>query len=587
MERPGPDAHVEAVVARYRTVAVLVVFAVTTSTWVGWATGIEPLTRIYPGWPPMTPWTAVWLGALGAAILLQSGDPRPARMWAGRGLAAIVSVLTVAVLAEYVTGGAFGLDRVWFAEAVRLWQWPRPGRPSPQTSSAILLLAVVAALIRVDRWDRGTRLAWPICVAGAASIPFITIGAYLFDALALVGVTPSAGEAISTASSLLLLVAAVSLARVDRFPLGWLLARPDWRSLVRLMCILGGFPIVVALSRPAFLALGVGAQAEWTFSILLGTVIVGAVTFYFSQREQKLLIEKQLVSKERADAEMRYRILADNAVDIVIHLRGGDVAWVSPSVEAALGGPAQQWTGAGLRRRIHPDDRDTLATALQRIAGGEAVLHRFRVRAIDEEYHWVHGHGKPYVDAEGNTDGLIAALRIVDDQVEAEQRLERLARFDTLTGLANRAEAIGRLEAALEQPRRPGTGVGVLFCDVDYFKEINDTWGHGIGDAVLATLAARIRASVRQGDTVGRTGGDEILILLPGVHSIDEVAEIAEKIRCRAAEPIQVSEQMIRATLSIGATIALPGEPVSSITARADAAMYKAKSGDKNTVIRV
>jgi diguanylate cyclase (GGDEF)-like protein/PAS domain S-box-containing protein len=584
MDSSGPGAHLEATVTRYRTGAVAVVLAVTASTWAGWATGIEPLTRIYPDWPPMTPWTAVWLAAVGAAILLQAGQPSRPRVWAARGLVAAVVALTVAVLVEHATGASFGLDRVWFGQAVQMQQWPRPGRPSVQTTTAVLLCAVGAGLIRVERW---TRLIWPMSVLGAGSIPFVTIGAYLFDALALVGVTPSTGQAISTASALLLLVAATSLARVDRFPLGWLLARPDWRSLVRLACILGGFPIVVALSRPTFLALGVGEHAEWTFSILLGTVIVGAVTFYFSQREQKLLIEKELVSKERADAEMRYRILADNAVDVVVHLHDGEVAWVSPSVEAALGGPSHRWTGSGLRRRIHPDDRDTLAAALRRIAGGEAVLHRFRVRAVDEEYHWIHGHGKPYVDAEGNTDGLIAALRIVDDQVEAEQRLERLARFDALTGLANRAEAIGRLEAALQQPRNPGTGVGVLFCDVDYFKEINDRWGHGIGDAVLATLAARIRACVRQGDTVGRTGGDEILILLPGVHDLDEVAEIAEKIRCRAAEPIQLSESTVRATLSIGATVALPGEPVSSITARADAAMYQAKSGDKNTVIRV
>lgn len=584
MDSPGLGAYLEAAVARYRTAAVLVVLAVAAAAWVGWATGIELLTRIYPDWPPMTPWTAVWLATLATAILLQSGHPSRARVWVGRGLAVAAGALAAMVLAEYVTGGSFGLDRVWFGEAVRTRQWSWPGRPSPQTSSAVLLLAAAAALIRVDRW---TRPVWPVCVVAAGSIPLVSVGAYLFDALALVGVTPSTGQAISTASALLLLVAATSLARVDRFPLGWLLARPDWRSLVRLACILCGFPIVVALSRPTFLMLGVGEHAEWTFSILLGTLIVGAVTFYFSQREQKLLIEKQLVSKERTAAEIRYRILADNAVDIIVHLRDGEVAWVSPSVEAALGGPAQRWTGPGFRRRIHPEDRDTLAIALQRIAGGEAVLHRFRVRSVDEEYHWVHGHGKPYVDAEGNTDGLIAALRIVDDQVEAEQRLEQLARFDTLTGLANRAEAIGRLEAALEQPRHPGMGVGVLFCDVDYFKEINDTWGHGIGDAVLATLAARIRGSVREGDTVGRTGGDEILVLLPGVRSIDEVAQIAENIRCRAAEPIQVSENTICATLSIGATIALPGEPVSSVTARADAAMYKAKSGDKNTVIRV
>jgi len=252
-----------------------------------------------------------------------------------------------------------------------------------------------------------------------------------------------------------------------------------------------------------------------------------------------------------------------------------------------LGGPLQRWIGSGFRRRIHPDDLDTLAIALQRIASGESVLQRFRVRSVDGGDHWVDGHGKPYVDAEGNTDGLIAALRIVDDRVEAERQLERLARFDTLTGLANRAEAIGRLESALEHPPAFGTHLGILFCDVDHFKDINDTWGHGIGDAVLTTLAARIRESVRQGDTVGRTGGDEILIVLPGLHSIDEVARIGEKIRCRAAEAIHESGKTIHATLSIGATIAVPGEPVSSVTARADAAMYQAKLSDRNTVILI
>ncbi len=562
----------------------MVVFVVAALTWVGWTTGIEQLTRIYPTWPVMTPWTALWLAALGAAILAQSGHPSRGRVWAGRGLAAVVAALAVMVLAEYATVGSFGLDQVWFGEAVRMRQSTWPGRPSPQTASSVLLLAAAAALIRVDRW---TRVVWPLCMTGAGAIPFVTVGARLFNALALVEVTPSTGQAFSTASALLLLVAATSLARPDRFPLAWLLARPDWRSLLRLAGILAGFPIVVALSRPAFLALGLGEHAEWTFSILLGTVIVGAVTFYFSQRQQKLLIEKELVSKERADAETRYRILADNAVDIIVHFRGIEVVWVSPSVEAALGGPLQRWTGSDFGRRIHPDDHGTLATALQRIAGGESVLQRFRVRSIDGDYHWVDGHGKPYVDAEGNTDGLIAALRLVDDQVEAEQRLERLARFDTLTGLANRAEAIGRLESAVEEPRTLGTYVGVLFCDVDHFKDINDTWGHGIGDAVLKTLAARIGESVRIADTVGRTGGDEILVLLPGVHGIDEAAQIAEKIRCRAAEPIHVSGNTIRATLSIGATIALPGEPVASVTSRADTAMYQAKLGGRNTVVRI
>jgi diguanylate cyclase (GGDEF)-like protein/PAS domain S-box-containing protein len=409
----------------------------------------------------------------------------------------------------------------------------------------------------------------------------------LFGAVTLVDVTPSTGMAISTALFVLLLVLAMSVTCPDRPPLAWLLARPDRGALVRLYGLAVGFLILVALSRLTFLALGRSENAAFALSVMVCTAVVVVVGFHLRHQEQSLLIEKEQLSRERADAEMRYRILADNAVDIIVHLRGSQVAWVSPSVETALGGPHQRWIGSGFRRRIHPDDLNTLATALQRIAGGESVLQRFRVRSVDGGYHWVDGHGKPYVDAAGDTDGLIAALRIVDDRVEAERLLERLARFDILTGLANRAEAISRLESALEHPPAFGTHLGILFCDVDRFKDINDTWGHGIGDAVLITLAARIRESVRQGDTVGRTGGDEILVVLPGLHSIDEVAHIGEKIRCRAAEPIHECGNTIHATLSIGATIAVLGEPVSSITARADAAMFEAKSGGRNTVIRV
>ncbi|UXA08378.1 sensor domain-containing diguanylate cyclase [Mycobacterium sp. SMC-2] len=583
MESPSPEACLNDV-AWCRRIALLVVFALAAMTWVGWATGIDRLTRIDPAWPQMMPWTALWLVALGAAIQLQSGRPSRGRVWAGRGAALAVGALAGVTLVEYAAGGpSSGLDLVWFGDAVRTSQQTWPGRPSPQTALSVLPLAAAAALIRVDR---RTCVVWPACTAAGGAIPFVTVGAYLFGALALVGFSPSTGQALMTAVALLLLAAATSLARPDRSPVAWLLARPDRKSLLRLAAILAGFPIVVALARPLFLRLELGQHAEWTFSILLGTAIVGAITFFFIQREHRLLIEKELVSKQRADAEARYRILADNAVDIVVHLRDGEIAWVSPSVKAALGRPPQGWSGSDFDRHIHPRDIETVNAALRRVAAGESVMQRFRVRSADGTYHWVEGHGKPYVDAEGNVDGLIAAVRIVDDQVKAEQRLERLARYDTLTGLVNRAEALDRLACALEQPQRAGTYVGVLFCDVDHFKEINDTWGHGAGDLVLTSLAARIQESVRRGDTVGRTGGDEILVLLPGVHSAGELAHIAEKIRCRAAEPIQVSGQTFSATLSIGATLALPGDSVDTITARADAAMYQAKLGARNTVVR-
>ncbi|OBH02813.1 diguanylate cyclase domain-containing protein [Mycobacterium sp. E1747] len=583
MQRPNHDACLNDV-AWCRRIALLVVFSLATLTWVGWATGVDRLTRFYPAWPEMMPWTGACLVALGAAILLQSGRPSRARVWSGRGLAVIVGAVAVIVLAEYATGRpSSGFDQVWFGDAVRVSRWTWPGRPSIQTGVSALFLAAATGLIRVDR---GVGALRPMCVAAGGAIPLVTVGAYIFDALALVGTSSSTGQALATALALLSVAAATVLARPEVFPVAWLLARPDRKSLLRLVAILAGFPIVVALARPFFLRLGLGEHAEWTFSILLGTAIVGTITFFFTQREQKLFLEKELVSNERADAEARYRILADNAVDIVVHLRDGEIVWVSPSVEAALGGPPHAWTGSDFDRHIYPRDRETVAAALRRVDAGESVRQRFRVRGADGEYHWVEGHGKPYVDAEGNTGGLIAALRMIDEQVEAEQRLERLARFDTLTGLVNRAEALARLTTALQRPPPAGSFLGVLFCDVDHFKDINDTWGHGVGDLVLATLAARVQDSVRRGDTVGRTGGDEILVLLPGLGGIDELAWIAEKIRRRAAEPIQVSGQTLCATLSIGATLALPGDSADAITARADEAMYRAKLGDRNTVIR-
>lgn len=584
MDEPGRDARLRSVLMWFTRAEATIVVVVATATWLGWLADVDLLMRVYPTWPVMTPWTALCLAGPGVATLLQQGSPSWWRVWAGRLLAVAVIGFSAVVLAEYATASSFGLDQLWFPDAVRLRQASSPGRPSPQTAMPLLFMAVAVALMRVER---GTRWIFPISLLAGAAGPLVTAAAYLFDGIALVGVSASTGQALSTAVALLLLAGAVSLARPDRFPLAWLFSRPDWRSLVRLVVILAAFPIVVALSRLTFLGIGLrGDHAEWSLSIVVGTLVVGAISFYFSQREQRLLIDKEQVSKLRANAEMRYRILADNAVDVIVHLHGRDAAWVSPSVAAALGGPPQRWLNSGFSDRVHPDDRNTLQAALRRVADGEAVIQRFRILSVDSGYRWVDGHAKPYVDADGKTDGVIAALRLADDQVEAEQRLERLARFDTLTGLANRAETIGRLEAALQQPRPAGTYVGILFCDVDHFKDINDTWGHGVGDIVLATLAARIRESVRREDTVGRTGGDEILVLLPGVRGSDEVTNTAEKIRGRAAEPVDVGGHAIRATLSVGATIALPGEPVSSVTARADAAMYQQKLGGRDVVAR-
>lgn len=568
-------------------VAVVVALIAAAADLIGWATGIEALTRGFSSWPQMTPWTAILVALLGAAILIQSGHPPRARVWIGCCLAGAAGVLAVVFLAEYAVGASFGLDQVWFSEEVRALQSTWPGRPGPRTAWSVLLLSAAVGLTRLER--RWSPAVWAIGLAAAVAVPFVVIAGYLFATMSVVGVTRSTGMGISTALALLLLVSAAFIARPDRDPVAWLLARPDRRTLVRMGCILAGLPLLVGLSRLALLGLGFRDDSAWVLSIAVSTVVLGAATFYLSQREQRLLIEKEAL---RAEAEKRYRILADNAVDIVVHLhrgaivhlQGTKVAWVSPSVQAAFGNQPQEWIGAEFGRRIHPDDVDTLAAALNQIAPGEPALARVRVRRADGRYHWVDCHAKPYLDDEGNIDGVIAALRVVDDQVEAQRQLEKLARYDTLTGLVNRAETISRLEAALTQPRYPGPHLGLLFCDIDHFKKVNDTWGHNVGDVVISTVANRIRECIRQGDTVGRVGGDEMVVMLPGLHNLDEATAIAEKVRIHAAEPIHHADITIHTTLSIGATLARPDEPVTTITARADEAMYEAKRGGRNRV---
>lgn len=561
-----------------------VVLAVAAGNWVGWSLGIEPLIKVVPQWPAMTPWTALLLGFLAVGVLAQSGRPSPVLVGIGRGFAATAGGLAAAILLEYLSATSFGLDQWWFGESVRhTMQTSWPGRPAPQTALSVVPLSIAITLTRVDRgW---VRIVWPLCLLAAAVAPSITFVGYLFQALSLVLAAPSNGVAFSTASGLMLLVLATLLIRLDRNPVAWLLNRPDRRALLRTIAILICLPILIGLLRLVLLWLGVEDHATWALAIVMGGLASGVGVFYFSQREQAALIEKELLSRQRAEADARYRILAENAVDVIVRLRGRDVIWVSPSVEAAFGDPPRRWIGSDLIAHIHPEDREMVIAALRRIGPHHAVQARFRVG--NGVYHWVEGHGKAYVDDLDDTSDVIMALRIVDAQVEAEQTLELLARFDTLTGLTNRTETITRLEAAARCSRSPGEHLGVLFCDVDGFKRINDTYGHSAGDAVLSALGSRIVGCVRTGDTVGRMGGDELLVLLPGVHNRDEIVVIAEKIRRTAEEPIPFRDVTVHATLSIGATIADPDEPVEILIARADAAMYEAKRSGGNAVAQI
>jgi diguanylate cyclase (GGDEF)-like protein len=177
----------------------------------------------------------------------------------------------------------------------------------------------------------------------------------------------------------------------------------------------------------------------------------------------------------------------------------------------------------------------------------------------------------------------VGSFRVVDAEVEAARLLERRAHTDDLTSLLNRKEALERIDALTA---RTGQRIAVLSCDIDFFKAVNDGHGHAAGDSVLQAVAERIRGCLRSGDDLAaRIGGDELLVVLHGVRDLDDAVAVAEKLRCRTAEPIDTAAGPITVTLSIGVTLARPSESTDAILARADAAMYLAKNQGRNQVV--
>lgn len=285
---------------------------------------------------------------------------------------------------------------------------------------------------------------------------------------------------------------------------------------------------------------------------------------------------REEAARELAESRARYRLLAENASDIVYRMHiDGTIEWLSDGVMHVTGSPPSAFIGHHIDEFVHGPDQDLIDVAGQEaVITGKATV-RFRVIDSGGQLRWLEAALHP-VDSELGT-VLVGGCRDVHAEMEAVAELDRRARTDQLTGLPNRDEALSRLRLLLVKDR-PGP-VAVAFCDLDEFKRINDTFGHGVGDDWLRQAAERIRSRVREGDLVARMGGDEILVVLPGVHSVDGAIGVCEKLRKA------LHDEQARSTVSIGVTLAWPGEDVDAVIARADQAMYRAKKAGRNRVV--
>jgi len=259
----------------------------------------------------------------------------------------------------------------------------------------------------------------------------------------------------------------------------------------------------------------------------------------------------------------------------------GRCLYISHSVEAVLGYPRRQWlTDNGLWDRIlHPDDEQrVISNEAECERSGEKLVQEYRLRAADGRDVWIRDEMTVVRDrSTGDSPLFYGVFLDVSDRKRMETELERLALFDPLTELPNRALFADRLRQALSRRRDEATAV--YFLDVDRFKRINDSLGHAAGDEVLCEVARRLRGVLRPEDTIARFGGDEFTILCDDVGGVLEAVAIADRLQQPLGRPVRAGGAELRLSASIGVALAEAGEHVEDerLIEDADAAMYRAK----------
>ncbi|MEI8171739.1 MAG: EAL domain-containing protein, partial [Rhodoferax sp.] len=316
-------------------------------------------------------------------------------------------------------------------------------------------------------------------------------------------------------------------------------------------------------------------------------------------------------------------LILDNAMVGIVFLRERTVTRCNRSFEQLLGFDPGELQGSS-SRKWYLSDEDWLAARPQWMApfakgqafegemtlrkkDGSALWCEVRAKAIDADHPeqgsiWItmditarKKAEKELLQARENLEKLVElrtqelsrmvmALEIkADEQQIAEAHIQRLAYFDALTGLPNRLLLGDRCQHALSAALRAQHPVALMFLDLDHFKNINDSLGHRVGDEVLIELATRLKAAVREQDTVSRLGGDEFILLLPDTDAAG-AARVADKLLKAALLPILIEEHELTVTPSIGiALYPKDGLDLDALSKCADAAMYKAKGDGRNS----
>ena len=300
-------------------------------------------------------------------------------------------------------------------------------------------------------------------------------------------------------------------------------------------------------------------------------------------------ITRDVSARKQAERELRgneerYRTLVQSSRDaILVTDASGLLTYCSPGIEFILGYPAADLVGTRERDLIHPDDLRIRDLVLERLIAGRSPqpTAEIRMRHQDGSWRWVESIDTNCLDSPAVA-GIVTNARDITERRVIDEALSFRALHDPLTGLPNRRLLEDRIELAVAGARRTRKTVAVLFCDLDHFKDVNDRLGHESGDELLRTVAERLVAVLRPGDSLARLGGDEFVVVCSDLSSVDEAALISERIRSVIGAPAELSGGSVSVTVSVGIAVTTDSRTslieAGTLLRNADAALYRAKS---------
>ncbi len=292
-----------------------------------------------------------------------------------------------------------------------------------------------------------------------------------------------------------------------------------------------------------------------------------------------LAIENSRVHTLVADSEQLFRAMFDRSpIAIALLARDRTVARVNAAYERLVGRAAADLVGQQAGELGQPGQGRRRSDA---VAGPDDQYEVHFTRPDGTEV-WGRASFTPLAGAAGEGhDLLLAQIEDITALRLAQARLSYDATHDKLTGLANRALVMEQLTAALTVPEQGSGRVAVLFCDVDRFKEINDSLGHAAGDRLLAGIARTLQLAAREYDTVGRLGGDEFVVIARKINHREEATGLAGRVLRAASRAVDLDGCPTPPSLSIGVALSAPGDDADTLLAAADRALYRAKAGGR------